>query len=236
MLNMKKKQWFTVVVLFILAVFGFTALCPCDVLAQAVQEVKMSRGDAIHLYVYDGPFATERNDFLDNYHDEEFVVDGRGNVRLHTLGDIKVVGLTAEKISDLLYERFKEYTTEDPIVVVEPLIRLTLSGDFSKPGMYRFNPDISFWEMVENAGGLAGLASLENMFVLRKDDVLYQDFKDALHKGESLSELGIQSGDEIVAPRLNRLTIRTILSYFQFTMSLITFYLSLMNYRARSRY
>ncbi|MBN1997541.1 polysaccharide biosynthesis/export family protein [candidate division KSB1 bacterium] len=236
MINLVNKNWFSVSVTFILGFFLLSVICPWDLLAQADVEIRLNRGDAIHLFVYDGPFGGTGNGFLENYNDEEFIIDGRGNVRLNTLGEIKIVGMTPEKVNELLYEKFKQYTKEDPIVFVEPLIRITLSGDFQKSGMYRFNPNISFWEMVENAGGLAGLAALENMYVLRKDDVVYQDFSDALHKGQSLLELGLQSGDEIVAPRLNRLTIQTVLRYFQFTMSLITFYLALMNYRARANY
>ena len=98
-----------------------------------------------------------------------------------------------------------------------------------------FNPSISFWEMVEQAGGLAGLATLENIYILRRNDILYRNFIEAMYHGQSLFELGIESGDEIVAPRLNRLTFQSIMRYAGFAMSLITVYFTLMNYQARHK-
>jgi len=41
--------------------------------------------------------------------------------------------------------------------------------------------------------------------------------------------LGVESGDEIVVPRVNRPTFRSMMRYFQFGMSLIILYLTLLN-------
>ena len=219
----------------VIAAFLYNISAPVLCVAQnMLNKLRVSKGDAIYLLVYDGPFTLGKNNIIANFHDKEFIVDGFGNVRLSFLGEIPVVGQTADQISELITAKLKLYA-EEPIVIVEPRIRITLLGEFARPGMYRFSPSISFWQMVEEAGGLLGLASLENMYIMRRDEIFYEDFIEALHKASSLSELGIESGDEIIAPRINRLTFFTVMRYAQFGMSIIIFYLTLLNYRARYR-
>jgi len=194
-------------------------------------EIIVGPGDAIHLYVYDGGFAPVEGKFVANFHDKAFVINGFGQVDLLTLGSIHVAGMTAEEIRLLLTEQFKPYARE-PMVVVKPLIRITLRGDFGQPGMYRMSLDMSFWDMIKQAGGLVGgldaLSALNDMFIMRKDEIIYKDFVEAIQQGTSLYELGFQSGDELVVPRANRPTFRSMMRYFQFGMSLIILYLTLL--------
>jgi len=192
-------------------------------------EVKLRSGDAIRLLVYDGVLPTEKSKFISNFHDQEFPIDGNGEIRLYSLGKLKVAGLTADQISQKLVEEFKPFA-KNPIVVVIPLVRVTLRGEWGKPGMYRFSLDTSFWDMVKEAGGLSGFSTIESMYLVRKDEIVYKDFVNALYNATSLYELGVESGDEIVAPRVNRLTLYSISRYFQFAMSILIFYFTVKNY------
>ena len=193
------------------------------------EALRVTPGDAIHLYIYENLFPSEKGKFVSNYHDKEFVVDGLGQITLGPLGRVQIAGLKAEEIAQVLQEKFKPFA-KDPFIIVVPLIRLELKGGFSQPGLYRFNPNISFWEVIKEVGGLHSLSSYEDMFILRNGQALYRGFGDAFYRGQSLYELGLQSGDEIVAPRVNRLSFDTIIRYIQFAMSLFTFYFVLINY------
>jgi protein involved in polysaccharide export with SLBB domain len=193
------------------------------------KEVRVGPGDAIRLYVYDGVSATDKTKFISNFHDMEFIVDGMGDIQLFSLGNVHIAGQTTDEITGLLREKFKLFT-KDPYVVVIPLVRISLRGGFNQPGMYRFSLDKSFWDVLKEAGGLNGLSTIDDLYVLRKDIILYRDFSEALYKASSLSELGLESGDEIVAPRVNRMTFESILRYFQFGMTILTFYLSIQTY------
>ncbi len=195
------------------------------------REIKLGPGDAIRVLVYDGVLPTEKNKFISNFHDQEFIIDGNGEIRLFSLGKVKVAGMTADQIAQELQQKFKPFA-KNPMVIVIPLVRIILRGEFGRPGMYRFNLDISFWDMVKEAGGLSGLSTVESMFMVRKDEIIYKDFISALYNATSLYELGIQSGDEIIAPRVNRLTFTAVSRYFQFVMSILIFYLTAKNYSA----
>lgn len=221
-------------VLWLIALFmslGVASYAQDEQREEKPREIKLGPGDAIHVLVYDGVLPTEKNKFIFNFHDQEFIVDGNGEIRLFSLGKIKVAGMTADQIAKELQQKFKPFA-KNPMVIVIPLVRIILRGEFGHPGMYRFNLDISFWDMVKEAGGLSGLSTVESMFMVRKDEIIYKDFINALYNATSLYELGIQSGDEIIAPRVNRLTFTAVSRYFQFVMSILIFYLTAKNYSA----
>lgn len=191
--------------------------------------LRVMSGDAIHVYIYENLFPSDKGKFVGNYHDKEYIVDGLGQIQLGPLGRVQIAGLKPEEIAQVLQEKFKPFA-KDPFIIVIPLIRLELKGGFSQPGLYRFNPSMSFWEVIKEVGGLHSLSSFEDMYVLRKGELFNRDFQDAFYRGQSLSELGLESGDEVVAPRVNRLSFDTIMRYFQFGMSLLVFYFSILNY------
>lgn len=199
---------------------------------ERLQDVMVGPGDAIHLSIFEGGFAPNSDQFIFNFHNKIFIVNGFGEIDLYTLGKVKIADLTTSQIVTLLNEKLMPYARE-PMIIVRPLVRVTMRGDFGQPGMYRFGLDTSLWDMVRQAGGLVGgldgLSALESMFIMRKDEIIYRDFVEAVHNGTSIFDLGIESGDEIIVPRANRPTFQSMIRYFQFGMSLIILYLTLLN-------
>ena len=193
------------------------------------RELRLTPGDAIHIYVYDSLFPSEKGKFVTNFHDTEFILDGEGQITLGPLGRVQLAGLKPEEISQVLQEKFKPFSKE-PYIIVVPLIRLSFKGGFGMAGLYRFNPNMSFWEMIKEVGGLHALSSFEDMYIVRKNQIIYRPFEEAFYRGQSLFELGFESGDEIHAPRVNRLTFDTIMRYFQFAMTMLTFYFTILTY------
>lgn len=196
------------------------------------EPIRVTPGDAINLYIYENLFPAEKGKFVGNYHDKEYLIDGTGHISLGPLGRVLIAGLKAEEIAQVLQEKLRPYA-KDPFIIVMPLIRLELKGGFSAPGMYRFNPGMSFWEMIKQAGGLTSLASFEDMYIMRKGEPLYQNFGEAFYRGQSLQELGLISGDEIYAPRVTRLSFESIMRYISFAMSIFVFYFTLVNYNTK---
>ncbi len=209
----------------------FSLLCfLVNVLVAAPKrEVRVRPGDAIRLFVYEGLYVTEKGKFVSMFHDKEFILNGDGEIILGSLGRVPIAGLKAEEIAEVLQEKFKPFA-KDCMIIVIPLVRVTLRGAFNARGMYRFDLDMSFWQMVKEAGGFSTLSSVDEIYIVRGKEILYRNFAEALYQGQSLYELGIQSGDEIVAPTINRLSFETIMRYTQFVMSIMIFYFSMVNY------
>ena len=102
-----------------------------------------------------------------------FVVDPHGNIRIPSLGEVPVLGLTVEEVREniekmLLEEYFKE---EANIFVTVKLagIRYTINGEISDPGskiIYR--DQVSIMEAIANSGDIALTGDRENVVIIRK--------------------------------------------------------------------
>lgn len=232
MIYLLKATCFRHISFILLTVIIHSLIAPGLCLAQKSQrrDIRLSPGDAVHLYVYDGTTITERTRFISTFHDADFIIDGLGEIRLFSLGKVHVAGLTAEEIESLLCEKFKPFA-KNPIVVAVPLIRISLRGAFKQPGMYRFSLNTSFWDMIREAGGL-GDSNIKGMRLRRKDKDLTKDFSEAFYKASSLFELGIQSGDEIFAPPSRKITFRTITTITYTALQLLYIYFAI-EYRRR---
>lgn len=191
-------------------------------------DFRLSAGDAVRLLIYDGSTVPENSRYIYQIHNQEFILDGYGEIRLFTMGKVKIAGKSVQEIQKMLENLFKSYAQE-PHVVVIPLIKIVLRGEFEKGGMYRFSLDTSFWDLVSTAGGVSNPYSLDNMYLMRRGEILPKDFTEAFYNANSLYEMGIQSGDEIIAPRINRISFYSIMRYFQFASSIILLYFTISN-------
>lgn len=184
---------------------------------------RFNRGDGFRLMIYEADLNTPQNRFISNYHNRDYALDGEGYVRMGPMGEIKIAGLTVEETTEKLEKLLQPYA-RTPNIIVVPLIRVNMIGEFGKSGMYRFDPSASFWDVVSEAGGVGSSIRLEDVYIMRGGEIIYKDFRDALYKGTSLKEMGIQSGDEIIAPRINRLSLYDIFRYVNFISTLLLLY------------
>ncbi len=202
--------------LFVLVILFQTTVLSAD-------ELKFRLADGLALFIFDNNSSPDGNRILSRFHNTEYIINGDGYILLGSLGKVKIVGLTVEQATEVLYEKFEKYG-KNLTIIVEPMIRVILRGEFGQAGMYRFNPSSSIWDVIAKAGGMSSSFAMDNMYIIRRDDILYKNFKDALYVGTSLAEIGIESGDEIVAPRVNRISFNSVMRYVNFGASLILLY------------
>ncbi|OAB75753.1 polysaccharide biosynthesis/export family protein [Cochleicola gelatinilyticus] len=102
-----------------------------------------------------------------------FVVDLHGNIRIPSLGELPVLGLTVEEIREMIEARllrdfFKE---EANIFVTAKLagIRYTINGEISSPGsniIYR--DQVSIMEAIANSGDITVTGDRQNVVIVRQ--------------------------------------------------------------------
>ncbi|NOZ61608.1 MAG: hypothetical protein GXO74_07985 [Calditrichaeota bacterium] len=153
----------------------------------------------------------------------EYAIDSRGYILLPLVGALKVVGYNRYTLAEKLVEVYKSYFTE-PYISITPLIRITISGPFYKPGAYRVNPQASLWDVLEKAGGPQGNCDLNSISVVRNDEVVIENLLAGFEKGYSLEDIGVQSGDQIVAKPKRHFGLREIFDYLRFGMSIASLY------------
>ncbi len=139
-----------------------------------------------------------------------------------------MVGHSTQSLADDLREKLSVYLQE-PIIVVEPLIRVTMMGAFRRPGTYLISPDASFWELVNLAGGPDDNANLKKMVVERGGKVVKKNILGGFERAYTLQEMNIFSGDQVFVPIKKEFRVRDAFEIVRFGITLINLYLLIQN-------
>lgn len=183
--------------------------------AQAPDEFHV--GDRIALTV-EGPQA---------FADTAVVRDGLV-LQLPTFGDIPLAGVKRSNIQSYLTARFSRFI-KDPVVHAIPLVRISILGEVGRPGFYTVPSDILLSDVVMRAGGPTGSADLSKTVVKRDGtEVLSQkQTQDALANGQTLDQLRIAPGDEVVVGQKSTFGFGTVLQVLGVVISLAGLLLAL---------
>lgn len=190
--------------------------------SQETQE-PLAVGDAIQLKTWQ---LSNRSQALIKSLNGEYTIDGYGYILLPIVGYQKVEGLTPNQVASVIKNKYSAYLDE-PFIVVTPLIRVVLMGQFIRPGAYRISPNHSLWELIEMAGGPTNKCDLNKLTVVRNNQTVVKDLLKSFEKGYSLKEIGVKSGDQIYGPEKRHFGIQTVIQYANFAVSFALLYLRL---------
>ncbi len=184
---------------------------------------RFNRGDAIRLTIWQPWQVGDKKDSgLDI--DGDYLIDSGGFVFLPLIGEIKVVSHNTKTLAAELTEKFNAYI-QDPIIIVEPLIRVALLGAFRRPGTYLIPPDASLWALVDKAGGPDDDSNLRKMFIERSGRTIRKDLLGGFEKAFTLQELGIRTGDQLILPVRKQFRMKDAFEILRFGLSLLNLYL-----------
>lgn len=101
----------------------------------------------------------------------------------------------------------------NPVVHVQPLIRIPVLGQVGNPGFYLLSPDALVTDAVMRAGGPTQNAELTKIKIERGDRELWkgETLQEAIVQGRTLDQLSLQTGDRIVVPEKRTFNFRTLL-------------------------
>lgn len=211
--------------LLILCFFGYcltSSVFPQSSLFKSKVGYTFQPGDGIRVKVWQ-LIPEDLKSSLSGQLTDDYTIDGDGNAIFPIIGKIKVTGMSSERLSELLLEKYVPYI-KDPVIYVIPLIRVILQGEFNRPGAYRIEPSGSLWEVVELAEGPSATCDLKKMRVERGGKVIIGDLMSQFEKGYSITDIGIQSGDQIIAPEKNSISFRLVRDYLTFLMTAVILY------------
>ena len=168
---------------------------PEAIIAQAAapraEQVTLSPGDSIRITVWRKPEFSG-----------DFIVGPDGTITHPLYRTVRVGGVpftNAESNLRSFLARFEQ----DPQFVVEPLVRVAVSGEVGRPQVFAVRPETSIAEAVAQAGGPNQFGRREKVRVLRKDPNGGQhEIVVSLLDPESPSAtVRVHSGDQIVVDR-----------------------------------
>jgi len=183
-------------------------------------------GDAVRITVIEIGRTTERNTLNLS---GDYKINSLGFIMLPLIGEVKIVGHDRASLAKQLVELYSPYLKE-PYITAIPLIRVTLMGPFNKPGSYRINPESSLWGLIEMAEGPKEDCDLNSLRVERGGKIIQKNLLQQFERGHSLEDIGIRSGDQIIARGQSSFGLREIMNYSYFVMSAISLYFSIRNY------
>jgi protein involved in polysaccharide export with SLBB domain len=179
-------------------------------------------GDGIRVKVWQ-LIPEELKSSLSEQLTDDYTIDGDGSAVFPIIGKIKVTGMSSERLGELLLEKYTSYI-KDPVIYIIPLIRVILQGEFNKPGAYRIEPSASLWEVVELAEGPSSSCDLKKLCVERGGKVIINNLLNQFEKGDSITDIGIQSGDQIIALGKSRISFQMVRDYLTFLMTAVILY------------
>jgi polysaccharide biosynthesis/export protein len=157
--------------------------------AQGEQSV-LTPGDSVRIVVWRKPEFSG-----------DFVIAPDGSITHPLFRDVKVAGLpfeTAERNLRAYLAKFEE----NPQFVVEPLIRVAVSGEVTRPQVFAVRPETSIGEAVARAGGPTQNAARSRVRVLRLVNGRQEEFKvDLGDAAAGNATVPVRSGDQIFIDR-----------------------------------
>lgn len=159
--------------------------------APSPEQVSLAPGDSVRVVVWRKPEMSG-----------DFIVAPDGSISHPLYRAVRVGGVpftTAEANLRGFLSRFEQ----DPQFVVEPLVRVSVSGEVGRPQVFAVRPETSIREAVAQAGGPNQFANRDRVRVLRKDAGGRQRelLVNLLDPEGTSATLRVHSGDQIVIDR-----------------------------------
>jgi polysaccharide export outer membrane protein len=157
------------------------------------QEVYLRPGDAVRVEIWrEGELSGE------------FLVNVNGTITLPLLGEVKVTEIPANRLRDVLTERYR-VNLRNPSINVTPLRRVNVLGEVQKPGIYGVDPTITLAGVVALAGGTTPDGDLNQIQIMREGQVI----RERVGAATTLSGADIRSGDQVMVNRRSWLARNT---------------------------
>ncbi len=119
------------------------------------------------------PIASSSTSLDEGYYYDGFAVDAHGNIRIPTLGEINVLGLTTQEVRDIIEKKLlADYFTENANIFVTVKlagIRYTIAGEIGSSGVRtELTEKLSLLDAIANSGGVPITGDLTDVLIVRQ--------------------------------------------------------------------
>ena len=125
----------------------------------------------------------------------DVAVDEQGVATLPRLGPLRVAGMRADSLKQLLIRSYAKYL-RDPAIDITILRRVRILGAVRTPNVYHVEPTMTVSDALALAGGAAENGKVDEVELRRGNK--YAIVK--LSRGTRLSDTPLRSGDELYVP------------------------------------
>ena len=152
--------------------------------------------------------------------DTVYAIDGEGMADFPIAGRIVVAGKTRQNIEQYLSGLWAPYL-KDTHIKATPNIRIAVIGNVRNPGYYYAHHDAVVYDVIKMAGGPLLPYDLDEIEHRRAGDALNDELAHNISRGQTLREAGIESGDEIMVPIVDRVPWPQVISLVGSALSVV---------------
>jgi polysaccharide export outer membrane protein len=183
-------RYFPLLFLTLAALPGIRDLSAQSAAAQADQTM-LSPGDSVRIVVWRKPEFSG-----------DFVIAPDGSVTHPLFRDVKIAGVPLPT-AEANVRRYLSQYDQNPQFVMEPLLRVSVSGEVPRPLVFAAQPETSIAEAVARAGGTTQFGARNRIRVIRSESsgsqrVFFANLQDP---SDRTAQSPVRSGDQIVVDR-----------------------------------
>ena len=130
----------------------------------------------------------------------DYYVQPDGKIQLPYAGIVNTSGKDFSIIKSEILARY-DSLYKNPDLTVLALFRINVHGEVRNPGFYYVTEVEKLSGIIALAGGYTSAANLDGLFIYRGAEEIELDVATMIAGGETVSAIGLQSGDQIVVPR-----------------------------------
>jgi polysaccharide biosynthesis/export protein len=170
--------------------------------SQVVREYHIDVGDVLDISVWQ---------ILD-LSKPEVIVRPDGKISFPLIGDIEAEGLTLTQLDDIITEELKTYVKDPEVSIMlrrfgESTNKVSILGEVSSPGVYRYSGPPSLAEVIASAGGYTKYSVINSVMVIRytgegkKPEVIRINLAHILKGNKYSNNIWLKPNDVIYVPR-----------------------------------
>jgi protein involved in polysaccharide export with SLBB domain len=181
----------TLVALTVLAFVVFSAPASAQESRASSEQSVLAPGDSVRIVVWRKPEFSG-----------DFVVAPNGTITHPLFRSVQVAGVPFATAEANL-RRYLSQFEQNPEFVIEPLIRVAVSGEVGRPQVFALRPETTIAEAVVRAGGATQLGARDRVRVVRLDASGRQEqlIVNLTDPTAGYGKVPVKSGDQIIVDR-----------------------------------
>ena len=170
--------------LFLILIVIFSIFISLDLYAQEINP-----GDGIRISFLD----------IEEVITGDYYILPNGFINLPVIGGLNTSNRDFKEIKSEIEFRY-DSLYKDPHLSVNALFRINILGAVANPGFYYVSDYEKFTAILAFAGGTSAGADLEGIKLIRNFESIEIDVEDIIQQGSSVTDFGLQSGDQVFVP------------------------------------
>lgn len=134
---------------------------------------------------------------------DTFTVREGPAIELPAIGRVSLLGVEKSGVESYLKTQLARYL-KAPVIRARVLVRVGILGELAKPGYYNLPSDALISDALTDAGGPTKDSKVTKATVVRAGTTVVKSdsLNRAIAAGLTIGQLGLQSGDDMVVPRM----------------------------------